>query len=696
MALSNAEIRRLPRKQFGELVEHPLPDLVQLQTVSYERFLQRDVEHGKRDMAGLNALFNEVFPITSYDKTARLEFVDYDIDPPATTVEECRALKLTYGGKLWVTLRLSQADKDPVQERVYFGDIPVMIGGGEFIVNGAERVVVNQLHRSPGIDFRHEIGTGNRKLHTCIIVPERGSWIELSVTRKDTLQIRIDQAARFSALTFLRAMTPDASTTHELLRLFYPVERVKITNPASLKKIVGRHTTMDVVHPDTGELLMEACELISEERAEVIRMAAVKDVWVIAEMRDPLVLNSVRDEDSAKSQQEALEHIYKRLRPGNPVTPEKAENLFTEKFLDSERYRFGRVGRFRLNRKFNADTALDEQTLRPDDIWNAITYIMKLRLGETEEAREDDIDHLGNRRVKTIDELVTDELRKGFLKLRKTVQEKMNSDENPSPRSLINAKTISNAVQYFFGRSELSQVVDQTNPLSQLAHERRLSALGPGGLNRKRAGFEVRDVHISHYGRICPIETPEGANIGLISYLSTYAEIDEFGFLVTPYRKVENGRVTGEVLMLRADEEDTKVIAPADTERDDKGKLTSTHVTVRIGADFRQVPPEMVELMDISPKQMVGVSAALIPFLEHDDANRALMGSNMQRQAVPLVVTEPPLVGTGMELPVARNSSFVIRARRDGVVHRADSQVIEIGDEIYPLEKFRGLNERTE
>jgi DNA-directed RNA polymerase subunit beta len=710
MAERTTTIRNLPRRPFGTAAnQHPLPNLVMLQTESYARFLQADTLQKNRSLHGLNELFHEIFPIYSYDQTQSLEFLGYELSEPRYTVEECKALKLTFGAPLKATMRLNTGEGEPITEDVYLGEVPLMIGGGEFIVNGAERVVVSQIHRSPGSDFSVEVGPNNKVLHRCSIVPERGSWIELSVTKRDTLQIKIDQSGKFCAMTFFRAMyhtgqkvdgktgAGEDNNTRQIVEEFYETEKVKPTSAKIAEKLINRVAVTDIVNPETGELFVEALHQISPEQASSIHKAGIKEVVVIKgdmEKLDALVLNSLRDEDGTHNQKEALENIYKRLRPGNPVTEEKARTLFIDKFYDETRYRFGRVGRFRLNRKFGAGMKETEQALHPEDIKNAIRYIIKLRRNDPE-ASVDDIDHLGNRRIKMIDELVTDEMRKGFLKLKKNVQERMNLEEKPTPRSLINAKTISSAVAYFFGRSELSQVVDQTNPLSQLAHERRVSALGPGGLNRKRAGFEVRDVHISHYGRICPIETPEGANIGLISYLSTYAIADSYGFLVAPYKVAKNGKVTDEVLLLRADEEGHKVIAPADTHTDAKGNIKGDHIAVRVGSDFKLVSANEIELVDVSPMQMVGVSAALIPFLEHDDANRALMGSNMQRQAVPLVVTEPPLVSTGMEVPVATNSSMVVVAKKDGTVHRADSNVIEIGDEIYPLRKYGKLNERT-
>src|SRR5690348_4359727 len=409
-------------------------------------------------------------------------------------------------------------------------------------------------------------------------------------------------------------------------------------------------------------------------------------------IKDELI-NASLVEDPTNTHEEALLRIYQRLRPGNPPQLEKARELFREKFQDPNRYRLGRVGRFRINRKFNQDIPETEMTLRSLDYLNAIRYILSLRQGQ---GVVDDIDHLGNRRLRTIDELAADELRKGFLKLRRTVQERMSirDQQDMTPRTLINPKSISAAIEYFFGRGELSQVVDQTNPLSQLTHERRLSALGPGGLNRKRAGFDVRDVHISHYGRICPIETPEGTNIGLISHLSIYAGVDEYGFLITPYRTVKHRKLTDDVKQLRADEESLAHLAPADAPTDGQ-KITQERIIARFGGDFASIPADQVQYIDISPKQMVGVSAGLIPFLEHDDANRALMGSNMQRQAVPLLVTEPPIVSTGLEKDVAHNSGMVVRAEKSGTVTHVDAERIKVDEREYPLRKFVGLNERT-
>ncbi len=700
--MATSSQRRLQPKsirRFGSGAEpFPIPNLTTLQTASYEAFLQEDVPYDKRKDQGLESVFREIFPVESYDKSVTLEYLRYELGKPRFTPEECRQLRLTYGKPLKVWLRLNR--EQPLEEEVYLGDIPVMLGGGEFIINGAERVVVSQLHRSPGVDFVEETeGTNDRKVPSCRVIPERGSWIEVNVTKKDSLSVRIDQSGKFSVMTLLRAMSKELSTNAELLKIFYDTSVEKITDGRSVPKIEGKIAVDDVVYPTgserAGEIIVEAGQKILKNVAEIICTAGVKSVEVMESPKVQYILNSLA-EDNTSSHEEALLRIYQRLRPGNPPQLEKARTLFHEKFFDVNRYRLGRVGRFRLNRKLNSDVPEDEMTLRPEDLMASIRYLIDLVDGENG-AHYDDIDHLGNRRLRTIDELASEELRKGFLKLRRTVQERMSLKEveDMTPRSLVNPKSISAAIEYFFGRGELSQVVDQTNPLSQLTHERRLSALGPGGLNRKRAGFEVRDVHISHYGRICPIETPEGTNIGLISSLAIYAGVDEYGFLITPYRLVKEGAVSDEVVWLRADEEANAFIAPADVAVKDGELVAGPALIARHRSDFQIVQPAQVQYMDIAPSQMIGVSAGLIPFLEHDDANRALMGSNMQRQAVPLLVAEPPIVGTGMEKEVAVNSAMVVRARRAGKVTFVDSTRIEIGPDIYHMKKFQGLNERT-
>jgi DNA-directed RNA polymerase subunit beta len=676
--------------RFGDTVD--LPPLTDIQLHSYKRFLQLDVPPDERVQAGLEGVLREIFPIESYDKTLSLQYLKYELAKPRYGPDECRQLKLTYGRPFKVWLRLNK--ETPVEEEVYLGDMPIMIGGGEFIINGAERVVVSQLHRSPGVDFVEET-EGDRRFHNCRIIPERGSWIEINVTKKETLGVRIDQSGKFSSMTLLRAMAPEYSSDAEILRSFYPTEDFKVTKD-NLPKLKGQVVVGDVIDPATGEVYLDSGKPLTEEMLENI-LGKVPTITVLGKIKDDLIIKSL-DEDPTSTHEEALLKIYQRLRPGNPPQLEKARELFREKFQDPNRYRLGKVGRFRINRKFEQDIPVTEMTLHALDYLNAIRYVMRLRANDPN-ARIDDIDHLGNRRVRTIDELAADELRKGFLKLRRTVQERMSirDQQDMTPRTLINPKSVSAAIDYFFGRGELSQVVDQTNPLSQLTHERRLSALGPGGLNRKRAGFDVRDVHISHYGRICPIETPEGTNIGLISHLSIYARVDEYGFLVTPYRAIHKkklGTAKNDVRQLRADEEALAYLAPADAPTDGE-KITSERVIARHGGDFESVTSDQVQFIDISPKQMVGVSAGLIPFLEHDDANRALMGSNMQRQAVPLLVTEPPIVATGLEKDVAYNSGMVVRSERAGTVTYVDGARVRVDEREYVLRKFTGLNEHT-
>jgi len=670
-----------------------VPKLTEMQTNAYDEFLQPNVPFNRRSDQGLEAILRETFPIYSYDKTMALEYLGYELGRPRYSAEECKILGLTYGMPFKILIRLDKPD--PVEEWVFLGEVPIMVGGGEFIINGSERVLVSQLHRSPGVDFSMEIHSSDKKLHSCWIIPQRGSWIELSVSKKDLLQIKIDQSGKFPSCTFIRAMTEDFSTNESLIPLFYKTKTVKVRGLKSTEKdLVGKHSVSEILDFKTGEVIVPSGGLITAETVTIIVEAGIKEVEIIRNVDDPLILNTISD-DETRSHEDALLKIYQRLRPGNPPHLEKARELFNERFFDSARYRLGHVGRFRINRKYNQSIPEQEMTLTPDDIVNSVRYIIGLRRGEGE---IDDIDHLGNRRVRTISELASDEFRKGFLKLRRTAQERMNleSIQTVTPRALINSKTISSAIDYFFGRSELSQVVDQTNPLSQLTHERRLSALGPGGLNRKRAGFEVRDVHISHYGRICPIETPEGTNIGLISSLSIYSSLDGYGFLVTPYRKLKNAKLTEEIVFLRADEEFEACLAPADTVIDENGKIDEESVLVRQYGESTIRPRNEVEFFDISPQQLVGVSASLIPFLEHDDANRALMGSNMQRQAVPLVCVEPPIVATGMEKEVAKNSGMVVLAEVDGDVTYVDASVIVLNDEDeYRMKKFEGLNEKT-
>jgi DNA-directed RNA polymerase subunit beta len=678
-------------RNFGKIEDAiEVPDLIEVQLDSYNRFIQFDAQLNKRKNQGLEALYREIFPIVSYDKTMELEYLGYELESPRYTLEQCRELRLTYGYPLKVHCRLKRQDADDIAEQaIYLGEMPVMIGGGEFIINGAERVIVNQLHRSPGVDFGIDSKDGDRVLHGARIIPERGSWIEISVTKKDVMVIRIDQSSKIPATTFLRAMDEKYGKTEDLIRLFYKTKKVKVKKLDPVMWSVGQ-----IVDTETGEILVEAAAQLGDAVA-AIQASELDSVEVVVNATDTLILTTLA-EDKTDSHEAALMKIYSRLRPGNPAHADKAKVLFEEKFYDTNRYRLGKVGRFRLNRKFGTNVPLDQMELCSEDFLRTMQYVLGLRNNQGE---VDDIDHLGNRRLRTIDELAAGEIRKGLLKLRRTVQERM-SMKSPEDitrvADLVNSKSVSSSIDFFFGRGELSQVVDQTNALSQLTHERRLSALGPGGLNRKRAGFEVRDVHLSHYGRVCPIETPEGTNIGLIVSLGLFSKVDEYGFLVTPYRKVKNKKLTDEIVHLRADEEIEAIFAPPSMVDTAKNKLQDGLVLARKEGDLTQCDSSEVNFVDVSPRQTVGISAALIPFLEHDDANRALMGSNMQRQSVPLLETEVPLVGTGMEVEVAKYSSMVIKARTSGTITAVDATriVIDQTDE-YLLEKFVGLNERT-
>ncbi|MCC6284838.1 MAG: DNA-directed RNA polymerase subunit beta [Phycisphaerales bacterium] len=712
-------------------------DLTQVQAAAYERFLQLSKGPHDRNLEwGLEALMKEVFPIESYDGKMRLEYRYYLLEDPRYTSDECRELRLTYARPFKVCLRLSrETHGDLPEEEVYLGEFPVMMGGGEFIVNGAERVIVSQLHRSPGVDFSIISSEGDRPLHSARIIPERGSWIELEVNKKDALAMRIDQSSKLAATTFLRCLlflaekdayiqqhlagggettaelveaaiehAAPVATTDYLLSIFYEV------NEIDAAKVRPEHYAASaIIDTESGEEIVHTGRQIGEESCAKIHASSIGKVRVVQNPQDSLILNTVAEEkheqfDTDVEWEWALLKLYTKLRPGNPPQVDKAEQLFREKFFDDARYRLGRVGRFRINRKFNTDTPEDLMFLTASDFLEVVKYLLDLRSNRQDPetgravAQVDDIDHLGNRRLRTLDELAVDELRKGFLKLKRTVQERMSvkePEEIAKIADLVNSKSISSAIDFFFGRSELSQVVDQTNPLSSLVHERCLSALGPGGLNRKRAGFEVRDVHISHYGRICPIETPEGTNIGLISRMGIFSTVDEYGFLRTPYRVAEKGKLAGKVVHLRADEEMRAILAPADA-MEDGGKLRAGKIMARVQGELAEVDSREVEFVDISPKQIVGVSAALIPFLEHDDANRALMGSNMQRQAVPLIRVEPACVATGMEKSVGYNSGMVVKARSGGVVTYVDAKriIIDNSDE-YELRKFVGLNERT-
>jgi DNA-directed RNA polymerase subunit beta len=770
------------------------PNLIDVQRQSYESFLQKDVSPEDRQDIGMQAVFKSVFPIRDFNETASLEFVSYSLGDPKYEVDECRQRGMTYAAPLKVVVRLITYEmdeeerkgkprvRDIKEQEVYFGEIPLMTDKGTFVINGTERVIVSQLHRSPGILFEHEKGkthTG-KPLYSGRIIPHRGSWLDLEFDNKGLLYVRIDRRRKLPITILLRALGYSAE---ELLHYFYQREKVfffedkitknvdfdllvnkratedikhpqtgeliirknrKITRPA-LKKLIdskvktviiepadleGRYLAHNIFHPQSGEGLFPANTELTVEKVEEMRRAGVKEIDILfidqlnvsSSLRDTLHSDRMEDTESRSIEEyrkhnpqdkqpntvyNAILEIYRRLRPSEPPTLETAKVFFDNLFFNPDRYDLSRVGRLKLNHRLKLDAPLDCRVLRKEDILEAVKYLIELKDGAGD---VDDIDHLGNRRVRAVGELLENQYRIGLVRMERAIKERMSLQdvETLMPHDLINPKPVSAVVKEFFGSSQLSQFMDQTNPLSEITHKRRLSALGPGGLTRERAGFEVRDVHPTHYGRICPIETPEGPNIGLIASLSTYAKVDPFGFIVTPYRKVMKGQVTKEIEFLSALQEDaSRVIAQANAAVDAKGRFTAELVQARIAGEATLVQPEEINLMDVSPNQLVSVAAALIPFLENDDANRALMGSNMQRQAVPLLQADAPLVGTGMEGVVARDSGVTVVAEREGVVEKVDSSRIIVRTEnagrngprsevdIYNLIKYQRSNQNT-
>jgi DNA-directed RNA polymerase subunit beta len=655
------------RINFGKIKEvaEP-PNLIEVQLDSYVEFLQKDVPPGKRKETGLQAVFKEVFPITSYDEKVTLDFVSYDIGEPKMSSLESQKESQTFSAPLHVTFQLKE-ERGTKEEKVYMGEIPLMTPQGTFVVNGAERVVVSQLHRSPGICFESSIHLNGKVLYSFRIIPDRGSWLEVQFDTNDLLYIYLDRRKRrrkFLATTFLRAL--GHGTDEEIIKLFYTIEDLKLSDKLEEEEIATKVLISDV---RDGEITVaRAFEPLTQATVRQILTLGVTTVKVVDTKQDDTVIKSLK-KDPAHDEEEALKDIYRRLRPGDPPTVANARGLLKRLFFDPKKYDLGRVGRYKLNQKLTLDVDLGERVMTNADFIAAMKYLIGLLRGE---GTLDDIDHLGSRRVRTVGELLANQCRVGLARTERLVKERMTlfdvNIEGMTPQKLINPKALSAVIRDFFGRSQLSQFMDQTNPLAELTHKRRLSALGPGGLSRDRAGFEVRDVHPSHYGRICPIETPEGPNIGLISSMSTYARINDFGFIETPYRKVEKGRVTDQIDYLTGDREEAFLVAQANSPMDSHGKFTSEKISVRYRGDFLEVEPDKVHYMDISPKQLVSVAAGLIPFLEHDDANRALMGSNMQRQGVPLLKSDAPLIGTGMEGKVARDSKAVIVAEASGKV----------------------------
>src|ERR1700676_5348507 len=655
------------RIYFGKIKEaiEP-PNLIEVQLNSYVEFLQKDVSPGRRKNVGLQAVFREAFPIQSYDDKVVLDFVSYDIGEPKMSALECQREGQTFSAPLHVTFQLKD-DKGTKEEKVYMGEIPLMTPQGTFVINGAERVVVSQLHRSPGIAFESSIHLNGKVLYSFRIIPDRGSWLEVQFNTNDLLYIYLDRRKRrrkFLATTFLRSI--GFGGDGDIIKIFYNVEKLNLTQEVEEEELNTRVLIQDV---RDGEITVaRAFEPLTKATVQQILTLGISEVDVVDAKDDDTIIKSIK-KDPAHDEEEALKDIYRRLRPGDPPTVANARGLLKRLFFDPKKYDLGRVGRYKINQKLGIEVDLAERTLTKEDFIGAMKYLITLRKGE---GILDDIDHLGSRRVRTVGELLANQCRVGLARTERLVKERMTlfdvNIDGMTPQKLINPKALSAVIRDFFGRSQLSQFMDQTNPLAELTHKRRLSALGPGGLSRDRAGFEVRDVHPSHYGRICPIETPEGPNIGLISSMSTFARINEFGFIETPYRRVDSGRVSTQIDYLTADREENYLVAQANAPIDEEGNFTDEKVSCRYRGDFLEVEPGKIHYMDISPKQLVSVAAGLIPFLEHDDANRALMGSNMQRQGVPLIRSESPLVGTGLEGKVARDSKAVILATESGKV----------------------------
>src|SRR5689334_1217742 len=769
MAYSFTEKKRI-RKNFGKQASIlDTPYLLAIQLDSYRKFLQLDKPEDNRDPIGLHAAFRSVFPISSYSGNASLEYVSYRLGEPMFDVKECQLRGLTYAAPLRVKVRLIVLDKEapgakkPVkdvrEQEVYLGDLPLMTDNGTFVINGTERVIVSQLHRSPGVFFDHDRGkshSSGKLLFSARIIPYRGSWLDFEFDPKDAVFARIDRRRKLPVSIILRALGMNET---EILDVFFEkntfflgkdstalelvpqrlrgetasfeirigekviveegrritARHVRDLEQAGVKKlsvprdyVYGKIVSHDVVNTDTGEIIAKANEVLTAASVEKLVEAGIKQVntlYVNDLDRGAFISDTLRI-DPTKTRLEALVEIYRMMRPGEPPTKDAAENLFNNLFFNGERYDLSAVGRMKFNRRVGRKEIEGSGVLSREDILDVLKVLIDIRNGN---GSVDDIDHLGNRRVRSVGEMAENAFRVGLVRVERAVKERLAIAESEPlmPQEMINAKPVAAAVKEFFGSSQLSQFMDQNNPLSEVTHKRRVSALGPGGLTRERAGFEVRDVHPTHYGRVCPIETPEGPNIGLINSLSVYARTNQYGFLETPYRKVNNGHVTTDIEFLSAIEEGKYAIAQANSALDAKGNLTDELVSCRFENEFTLMPRERINFMDVSPKQIVSVAASLIPFLEHDDANRALMGSNMQRQAVPTLRADTPLVGTGMERPVAIDSGVTVVAKRGGVVDSVDASRIvirvndnetnanEAGVDIYGLTKYTRSNQNT-
>jgi len=678
------------RKNYAKIQEcFSLPNLIEIQLSSYDRLLQLNVPKHKKQLSGLESLFRETLPFETPDKRYSLEYVSYSIGKPKYTIAECLKVGMSYAGALRLRLRL-KTPKDTKEQEAYLCELPLMTPTGTFLINGDERVVVSQLHRSPGISFEETQHASGKRIFLARIIPYRGAWVEFEFDPTDVLHVYLDRRRKFVGTAFLRIF--GLSKDEEILKAFSGVEKITITRESQLADYIDSVLAEDIIDKASNSILAKSGDRITKDLAKRLWLTKVRMFCILSEEL-PEIVKTI-DKDTTRSKEEALLDIYRRLRPGDPPTLDSAMGLVDRLFLNPKRYGLGRVGRFMLNRKLNMDSPLDKTTLDSETLIRVIKRLIQIK---KEGGPADDIDHLGNRRVRSAGELLLNQLRIGMVRLERSVRERMNIYDLDSvmPHHLINAKLISSIVKDFFGRSQLSQFMDQTNPLAELTHKRRLSALGPGGLSRERAGFEVRDVHYSHYGRMCPIETPEGPNIGLITSLSTYALVNEFGFLETPYRKVQNSKVTNKIEYLSADVEDEYIIAQANERVDKRGHFTNDKVFCRYRRDFISANPNRVQYMDVSPCQLVSVAASLIPFLEHDDANRALMGSNMQRQAVPLLETESPIVGTGMEYRAAKDSGTVMLAKTKGKVTYVDAKEIVVSGKKYKLRKFERSNANT-
>jgi DNA-directed RNA polymerase subunit beta len=668
---------------------YEIPNLIKIQVDSYEEFLQRFTPKTKRENRGLEGLLREVFPLESPNKEYSLEYLYYDIKQPKYDAEECKRRSLTYSAPLRMKLRLRLPTEIKEQE-VYVGEIPLMTEYGTYVINGDERVVVSQLHRSPGISFEETAVAGGKSIYSARLIPDRGAWIEFLFDKSDLLYVYIDRKRKFLATTFLRVF--GLSKDEDILKAFGGVEEVTLTRQKQCDELVGRVLAEDIVDEVSSSILAQQTECITQTVASRIWESKIRSIKLLRDVPKEIV--NTLEHDGTKTREEAYLDIYRKLRPGDPPTLESASELIEQMFFDMRRYNLTEVGLRMINRKLGINKSLDSQLLDSEILVRAIGRLLDIKAGIRP---IDDIDHLGNRRIRCVGEQLTNQIRMSMARVERVAKERMSVYEmsDVMPHNLVNTKLITSVIHDFFARGRLSQFMDQTNPLAEITHLRRLSALGPGGLNRERAGFEVRDVHYSHYGRLCPIETPEGPNIGLINSLTTYAGVDKFGFLVTPYRKVANGRVLDEVEYLTADVEDNYVIAQANTELDSNGRFKNDKVFSRLKDDFIQAEAKDVQYMDVSPMQLVSVCAGLIPFLEHDDANRALMGSNMQRQAVPLLFPEAPIVGTGLEHRTAKDSGALLVAKKDGKVTKVDGQEISVAGEKMRLKKFQRTNART-